>query len=437
ELWEKASEYPLFGTLHDLSTYHFACISQRAETVELMDESKCLQEIGPFLYILKVVERKGNETEKLLNSQIGQLIGKDLQKFDALKNPEVNDFRWKMKVICDCVVTDRKKQSWSEQVQYQYPARIAAHPELPQYICNRLQDGQLFISVQFDTSMRVQSTFTFRVLPETKPAVFLEQALNKKFNTFMQGKENQGKEAAQEYVLKRPGCEEYLTSDVPLSQYEYVREYVCQDEIQPIPLIIVHRGTIQVDIENVYEHIEDFGLKTLRSSFSTMTLTKSRPNLISSWTVEHLFSFRVGTISKMNLDSEDSEVVVEAGLYHGNHPLCDTKHTPKIQLNDGDAVVDEDLTFPIKVCNIPKSTRLCIAIYEVNRTTKAVKSRPQTVSSKEELYKSPIGWVNTSVYDYRNQLKGGSMTLYAWNGSEDQCGEVEMPNPLGTVVSNP
>lgn len=79
ELWERASEYPLFGTLHELSAYHFACVSQRSETLELMDETKCLQEINPFLCVLKVVERKGNETEKLLNLQIGQLIGKGIE----------------------------------------------------------------------------------------------------------------------------------------------------------------------------------------------------------------------------------------------------------------------------------------------------------------------------------------------------------------------
>ena len=76
ELWDRASEFPLFGTLHDLSSYHFACISPQSETLELMDETKCLQDISPFMFILKVVERKGNETEKRLNLQIGQLIGK-------------------------------------------------------------------------------------------------------------------------------------------------------------------------------------------------------------------------------------------------------------------------------------------------------------------------------------------------------------------------
>ena len=42
----------------------------------------------------------------------------DLQKFDDLKNPEVNEFRWKMKVICDEVVSSRNKLSWIEQVSF-------------------------------------------------------------------------------------------------------------------------------------------------------------------------------------------------------------------------------------------------------------------------------------------------------------------------------
>lgn len=44
--------------------------------------------------------------------------------------------------------------------------------------------------------------------------------------------------------------------------------------------------------------------------------------------------------------------------------------------------------------------------------------------------------MNTAVFDYRNQLKTGAMSLYAWKISEDQIGDV-MPNPLGTLVSNP
>lgn len=51
------------------------------------------------------------------------------------------------------------------------------------------------------------------------------------------------------------------------------------------------------------------------------------------------------------------------------------------------------------------------------------------------MYKNPLAWVNTAVFDYKNQLKTGSCSLYAWKIYEDQSGD--MPNPLGTLVSNP
>lgn len=59
-------------------------------------------------------------------------------------------------------VLKRQSVSWKKdrrasliflyQVQYQYPARIAANPQLASYITERLQDNQLLLSVQFDNS---------------------------------------------------------------------------------------------------------------------------------------------------------------------------------------------------------------------------------------------------------------------------------------------
>lgn len=44
-------------------------------------------------------------------------------------------------------------------------------------------------------------------------------------------------------------------------------------------------------------------------------------------------------------------------------------------MRDGEAVIEETLSFGIAVCNIPRSTRLCLAIYEVTRSAKATKAR--------------------------------------------------------------
>lgn len=40
------------------------------------------------------------------------------------------------------------------------------------------------------------------------------------------------------------------------------------------------------------------------------------------------------------------------------------------------------------------------------------------------------------MYDFKNQLKSGAMTLYMWTYAEDMMNE-ELLHPLGTVVSNP
>lgn len=71
----------MFGLLHDQTAYHFVCIQIDAETMELMDEAQCLQELNLFIKVLKVVERIGNEQEKLLNIRIGHLIGKGKNNF--------------------------------------------------------------------------------------------------------------------------------------------------------------------------------------------------------------------------------------------------------------------------------------------------------------------------------------------------------------------
>lgn len=49
---------------------------------------------------------------------------------------------------------------------------------------------------------------------------------------------------------------------------------------------------------------------------------------------------------------------------------------------------------------------------------------------------NPIAWANTSVYDFKNQLKSGAMTLYMWAYAEDSNSE-DFLHPLGTVTNNP
>lgn len=61
-----------------------------------------------------------------------------------------------------------------------------------------------------------------------------------------------------------------------------------------------------VDIENIYERIEDFGMKPWKNSFSGTTLNKKKNvKFVSSWYIEEDFSIVIGAISNVNLYAED------------------------------------------------------------------------------------------------------------------------------------
>lgn len=110
--------------------------------------------------MLKLVEREGVKGERNLDSQIGLLIGKGLHEFAALKNSEVNDFRWKMRVLGDEVALERQKYSWTKKVEYQFPPRLAASAVLPRAIETRLKDGQIVLVIKFENT-EVQTNFVF------------------------------------------------------------------------------------------------------------------------------------------------------------------------------------------------------------------------------------------------------------------------------------
>ena len=75
---------------------------------EVIDETKTLRELNPFLNILKFNVRRSNQKQLMSKKQVGQLIGIDLKKFEKMSNCEVNDFRWRMKVFTNRLAQDRR-----------------------------------------------------------------------------------------------------------------------------------------------------------------------------------------------------------------------------------------------------------------------------------------------------------------------------------------
>ena len=91
ELWEEAEKQPLYGHLRNKSKYIIKAIkSPSALLEEILDESQRICDVQPYFAIFKITERQENESEDTnLHKNINSLIGKKLDDFKTLKNPEV------------------------------------------------------------------------------------------------------------------------------------------------------------------------------------------------------------------------------------------------------------------------------------------------------------------------------------------------------------
>ncbi|XP_072757621.1 phosphatidylinositol 4,5-bisphosphate 3-kinase catalytic subunit delta isoform [Anoplolepis gracilipes] len=424
DLWDEASKYPLHGTLKDAPSYVFSCINSNAEIEELRDETRRLCDIRPFCSVLKVIEREGVKSDRNLDSQIGLLIGKGLHEFAALKNSEVNEFRWKMRLLGDDVALSRQKRSWIEKVHYQFPSRIAPLPKK-----NTLKEGNIVLVTKFENS---ETAFTFQVARIITPPELLEIILNKRANTL-----NTRGEQPNDFTLKICGQEEYLIGDKTLLiEFSYIQECLAKD-ITPT-LVTLSKKSVSLDQDNTIDNPEVDTLQRTKPSSSTLTLRKKGKH-VSAWKLEDPFVFTVNGISRLNCDAAHRtvEIGLQAGLFHGGKSLCESQKTKEIIVNsDGSCDWGETLKFDIKIRDIPRMARLCFVLYEISKTAKGLKSRKLVRDSKQEFFINPLCWANTTIYDFKSHLKTGAMTLYTWTYAEDIQND-DLLHPLGTVVSNP
>lgn len=305
DLWEEASKYPCYGMLHDQSVYTFEFINNMAECESLVDENKRLCDIRPFCNIIRLKQSEGStdKADKVLNTQISHLIGKGLHEFDSLKSTEVNDFRWKMRLLGEEIGRKRQTKCWLDRLYYQFPPRLAANANVPQSIATRLREGNFVLQTKFENT---ETVFTFNIHYTTTPKKLMQQILNKKANTL-----NARGERPNDFVLKVVGQDEYLVGDHPLIQFEYVQETLSRDGTPT--LVTVGAENVPVLEGNEYETRDALEQKRPRQSISTLTLRKKGKH-ISSWDLDDKFSCTVSIICRLNCDLSRT---VEVGFGSG------------------------------------------------------------------------------------------------------------------------
>uniref|UniRef100_A0A8U7NDQ9 phosphatidylinositol-4,5-bisphosphate 3-kinase n=2 Tax=Corvus moneduloides TaxID=1196302 RepID=A0A8U7NDQ9_CORMO len=423
-LWKQAHSYPLFHLLMEIDSYMFSCVNQTAVHEELEDETRRLCDVRPFLPVLKLVTRNCDPGEKL-DSKIGVLIGKGLHEFDALQDPEVNDFRAKMRRISEEKIQSLVGLSWMDWLKHTYPPE--QEPVIPESFQDKLYSGNLVVAVHFDNC---QDVFSFQVSPNMNPIKLNELAIRKRLT--IHGKEDEEVDPA-DYVLQVSGRLEYVFGDHPLIQFQYIRNCVMNRTLPQLTL--VECCTIKKMCEQEMIAIE----AAINRKSSNLPLPLPPKKTRSVWDISNPFKIILLKGNKLNTE-ENAKVHVRAGLFHGTELLCKTTVSTEIS-GRSDHVWNEVLEFEINVCDLPRMARLCFAVYAVmdkmktKKSTKAMNpSKYQTIRKAGKVH-YPVAWVNTMVFDYKGHLKNGELVLHSWSSFPDEL--EEMLNPMGTVQTNP
>uniref|UniRef100_A0A8C1J8P2 phosphatidylinositol-4,5-bisphosphate 3-kinase n=1 Tax=Cyprinus carpio TaxID=7962 RepID=A0A8C1J8P2_CYPCA len=371
-VWKNARNEPLFSALSDPDAYVFTCINMTAEREELEDEQRRLCDVRLFLPILRLVAREGDRVEKLITTQISLLIGKGHHEFESQKNHEVNEFRTKMRIFCEEHAQVRQMLPWEPWMEFNFPCDLEP-------CCVVAQSGKSLLIFP-----SCAETFVLQQDPQDLPMLLKRNALRKKSTVFRAAKQ----EKPEDYTLQVNGRWEFIYGEYPLCQFKVSLKVTTSSRLH---------------------------------SYST-TLSDSRTHVfLNLILLFSYFFFCIYILFYCNVKF----LVVQAGLFHGSELLCKVVISNEVSVCS-EPVWDQKLVFDIGVSDLPRMSRLCFALYGVIEKTK---KRP--TKKKNKRADCPLAWVNTMVFDYKDQLKTGEFSLSTWPSVPD------LLNPMGTVEKNP
>lgn len=411
--------------------YEFETIG-RTGRQSVTDETMRICDVKPFFCVFKVRERK-RSTDNLLKQQISGLIG-TTDEFKTT-NPELADFRHKLNLLGERISRERQKMSWVEKLLYQYPPRIATTHDIPLTISQGWREEKFVLVAKFE-DVEPEVAFTFSIAPNQTPDDIIGMILTKKALTM--NKRFQP-ERSRDFILKVCGQDEYLYGDHAIVRFLYIQDTLARNGVptvitQPVASLklfkeIAYQSPLSLTKDQVAED-EAVALQQQQQQQQTATLRKKRDQL-TSWDISDNFQVTIHSLMNVNTDeTRTGEFGVLVGLFHGGKSLCELKLTQSrcTELN-------ETITLDLAVLNVPRMARLCMVIYETVKTNRAGSTKVKRMK-ESNVHFNPLYWVNTTVFDYKNQLKTGGTTLYPWPYAEDSSTD-DLLHQLGTVEPNP
>ncbi|CAD5123060.1 DgyrCDS11440 [Dimorphilus gyrociliatus] len=395
-VWKKARQLPNFENLSDKSCYNFQSVTKDAKVEEFCDETRRLCDLRLFRSFLKLVDRKGDHSEEIFQSELSTLVGPTLNEFTAQPKREESCFRLNMFKFCSDIVKKRYNNflDIENTTRFLYPARLDKTSK------------DIFAPKPFFIKFRIEdSSFTKQIDDRYTPSKIVKVCCEKV--------ERVKKELNDEdYVLKVFGSDEYLIHEKTISHYRYIRMCLLRN-IQPEFVLVkqkVFRETIELFLrDSRIQKPQEFNTERFRKITQRERISGT---LSTSYREPQTILIRSG--SYVNL--QDGKVYVKVALFNGQDQLGKTVQTTA----KNDPNWEQVLTIPnIGVCHLPRTTRVAFAIC--------------TTQQKKNKGHGAVAWANMNLFDFEGKTPRGDVTIHMWPTSP-RCSDAL--NPLRGVEQN-
>ncbi|KAL5015314.1 hypothetical protein ScPMuIL_009584 [Solemya velum] len=416
QLWHEAKKYPLFQKLKDAASYIFVSITQDAEHEEFFDETRRLCDLRLFQPILRVLEPKGNREEKMLNYEIGMIIGFPINEFNEMNDLELMTFRRNILKVCQESVKARENRSIHSLALYVFPPDLESNVALPPHLLEKLankKDKSIIIGVWIVSEDGSRTRYGVKVSYMAMPVDVIAETIRRRSSTMGITKESADRcieEYCHLYALKVCGGDQFLLEEAPLSQYKYIRECIALDDIPQLMLLTKDSiyASLPKNIFTMPTYVQK-GIQALADINSQQTM--------SLWDINYNLRIKINCAVYVNV-REQGNIYVKAGVYYGTEPLCENRNTK--QVDSTNPRWNEWLEF-LYIPDIPRSAKLCLSVCFVP-------------SSKKKKVHYALAWGNLQLFDFTDRLLNDKVSLHLWPMPQ---GFDELLNPIGIAGSNP
>uniref|UniRef100_A0A915Q3L1 Uncharacterized protein n=1 Tax=Setaria digitata TaxID=48799 RepID=A0A915Q3L1_9BILA len=243
ELFIQAKKLPLFDLLLTPSDYIFFTIRTNGEREELYDESRSIFSLRLFIPLLCLIEPEGNREEKALAHDIGLAIGHPLTEIEAKLSPEEMLYRMDLYKVSELAISSRGITGYSH---YAFPEEVSSEidADIPPQVKSKIQMADLYIELWYrsrEDELANVDTNCVCVKIRKVIGVHASDAIANAIKELMQQHKLLIKESPSDFLLQIAGRRCFLTKDIRLTSFEYVRSSF---ENYRIPKFILRRKEV-------------------------------------------------------------------------------------------------------------------------------------------------------------------------------------------------